>query len=182
MGKLHFAEGDLLSDDHSSLVWSTTREQATHLLQLSDEDFTEALNRAIWDDSEVDSRVKSIHTAWLKVLETMVPGESAETRQLPPSIARVLPGTRGGFPLGLGHAVHYITPRVALIGVLIKVIDDRDAAHRVHPLAGQGVNLGFGDVATLTHCLENSVLLGAELGTYNIFFIIRNNVMACILI
>ncbi|KAK8383276.1 hypothetical protein O3P69_011626 [Scylla paramamosain] len=144
-----------LSDDHSSLVWSTTREQATQLLGLPDEDFTEALNRAIWDDSEADSGVKSIHEAWLRVLETVVPGESAEIRQLPPSIAQVLPGTRGGFPLGLGHAVHYVSPRVALIG---------DAAHRVHPLAGQGVNLGFGDVAALTRCLENSVLLGAQLG------------------
>lgn len=144
-----------LSDDRSSLVWSTTREQATHLLGLSEEDFTDTLNRAIWDESETDPRVKSIHQAWLRVLETLVPGESAEIHQLPPSVAQVLPGTRGAFPLGLGHAVHYVSPRVALIG---------DAAHRVHPLAGQGVNLGFGDVAALTRCLESSVLLGAPLG------------------
>lgn len=36
-----------LSEDRSSLVWSTTREQAAHLLALPEEDFTEALNRAI---------------------------------------------------------------------------------------------------------------------------------------
>ncbi|KAG0723920.1 Ubiquinone biosynthesis monooxygenase COQ6, mitochondrial [Chionoecetes opilio] len=144
-----------LSDDHSSLVWSTTRQQATHLLALSDEDFTEALNRVIWEDNESDARVKSIHQAWLRLLETVVPGESKDIRQLPPSVARVLPATRGTFPLGLGHAVHYVGPRVALIG---------DAAHRVHPLAGQGVNLGFGDVAALTRCLDNAVLLGEHLG------------------
>lgn len=50
----------------------------------------------------------------------------------------------------------------------------RDAAHRVHPLAGQGVNLGFGDVAALTRCLENSVLLGAPLGIDVIFFLMEN--------
>lgn len=143
-----------LSEDRSSLVWSTTREQAAHLLALPEEDFTEALNRAIWDDSDTDSVVKTAHEAWLRVLETVVPSGS-EVRQLPPSVAEVMPGTRAAFPLGLGHAVHYVSPRVALIG---------DAAHRVHPLAGQGVNLGFGDVAALTSCLENAVLLGAQLG------------------
>ena len=51
---------------------------------------------------------------------------------------------RLSFPLGWHHCEHWLQGRVLLIG---------DAAHSVHPLAGQGVNLGFSDVETLTRLL-----------------------------
>ncbi len=53
-------------------------------------------------------------------------------------------GERGVFPLQSQHAQHYVQPRIALIG---------DAAHVIHPLAGQGANLGFLDAATLAEVL-----------------------------
>nr|XP_054303831.1 ubiquinone biosynthesis monooxygenase COQ6, mitochondrial isoform X11 [Pongo pygmaeus] len=77
-------------------------------------------------------------------------------RQLPPSVARVDAKSRVLFPLGLGHAAEYVRPRVALIG---------DAAHRVHPLAGQGVNMGFGDISSLAHHLSTAAFNGKDLGT-----------------
>ena len=49
-----------------------------------------------------------------------------------------------GFPLRRMRAVRLIAPRLALIG---------DTAHNVHPLAGQGLNLGFGDVQALADVL-----------------------------
>jgi 2-octaprenylphenol hydroxylase len=64
-------------------------------------------------------------------------------------------GPRGAFPLRLQHALHYVRPRVALVG---------DAAHAIHPLAGQGVNLGFRDVVALGRVVLDAVAAGADPG------------------
>ena len=68
-------------------------------------------------------------------------------------------GPRGAFPLRLQHARSYIKPGLALIG---------DAAHVVHPLAGQGVNLGLLDAATLAEVLQDGLSAGHELGALRI--------------
>ena len=59
------------------------------------------------------------------------------------------------FPLRLRYARAYTRPRFALIG---------DAAHAVHPLAGQGVNLGFLDAAALAECLGEGIAEGRDPG------------------
>ena len=62
---------------------------------------------------------------------------------------------RSSFPLGFHHAARITAQRVALVG---------DAAHAVHPIAGQGLNLGFRDVAALSEVLVEGARLGLDLG------------------
>ena len=57
-------------------------------------------------------------------------------------------GPRGAFPLCARHAEQYVMPGIALIG---------DAAHAVHPLAGQGANLGLQDAATLASVIDQAL-------------------------
>lgn len=64
-------------------------------------------------------------------------------------------GPRASFPLQALHAWRYTQPRVALLG---------DAAHTVHPLAGQGMNLGLLDAACFARVLEIAVLRGEDPG------------------
>jgi len=60
---------------------------------------------------------------------------------------------RAGFPLALWHAREYSRHRLVLVG---------DAAHTIHPLAGQGVNLGFLDCASLAEVLARAVEHGDD--------------------
>jgi 2-octaprenyl-6-methoxyphenol hydroxylase len=61
---------------------------------------------------------------------------------------------RSSYPLGFHHAATITANRLALVG---------DAAHGIHPIAGQGLNLGFRDVAALTEVLVDGVRLGLDL-------------------
>ncbi len=65
-------------------------------------------------------------------------------------------GPRRAFPLRVQHARAYVKPHIALVG---------DAAHVVHPLAGQGVNLGLLDAATLAEVVLDAADAGRDFGT-----------------
>ncbi len=67
--------------------------------------------------------------------------------------------TRTSFPLQHAQAETYCKPRVVLIG---------DAAHTVHPLAGQGANLGFLDAATLAEVILTANEKQRDLGSYSV--------------
>lgn len=141
-----------LDSEHSSLVWSLRTDLADKLMKMDEDSFVDALNHTLWGEGKkipfVDSILSGVTSA-LKVLGMAPPGV-----QIPMNILKVVPGSRATFPLGMSHAAHYVLPRVALIG---------DAAHRVHPMAGQGANMGIGDAQGLAELLVRSVRDGNPL-------------------
>ena len=75
------------------------------------------------------------------------------TRHFPSRLGEVTPLSAGAFPLTRRHALQYVKPGLALVG---------DAAHTIHPLAGQGVNLGYRDVDALLDILGRAKAHGEE--------------------
>ncbi len=65
-------------------------------------------------------------------------------------------GRRSGYPLRLASAKEHVRPRLALIG---------NAAHTLHPIAGQGFNLGLRDVAALAQVVADATATGQDIGT-----------------
>lgn len=146
-----------LTGNIASLVWSTTPERAAALKKLSPPDFTAMVNAGF--------RLSSVDLTYLHTLESgqadevswrtkhsPVPDES----KIPLDVVSVQEGSVASFPLRMRHADTYTAPRVALVG---------DAAHTIHPLAGQGLNQGQADVASLVRTIEDAVESGQDIGS-----------------
>jgi 2-octaprenyl-6-methoxyphenol hydroxylase len=73
--------------------------------------------------------------------------------------AIALAGDRFSYPLSLSLADRFIAPRLALVG---------DAAHGVHPIAGQGLNLGLRDVGALAEVLVEAARRGEDIGAADV--------------
>lgn len=109
----------------SSIVWSTSHEEAARLGELNKDDF-----------------LTELHEAFGNRLGKMVSVDS-----------------RGVFPLQLKHANRYCAERVVLVG---------NAAHAIHPLAGQGLNLGINDVAELSKLIIDADHAQQDWGDYRL--------------
>jgi 2-octaprenyl-6-methoxyphenol hydroxylase len=68
-------------------------------------------------------------------------------------------GQRRAWPLGLTLARDFVAPRIALAG---------DAAHGIHPIAGQGLNLGYKDAAALAQVVVEADRLGEDIGALDV--------------
>lgn len=116
----------LVNENTYSIVWSLPRDEAHHMLALSNEAFK----------NELSSRIANVPL-----------GVHIE------SVAN-----RFAFPLQRQQATQYIRPRIALVG---------DAAHTVHPLAGQGVNMGLLDAASLVDVISDAVAQHRDFASYS---------------
>ncbi|KAF4610564.1 hypothetical protein D9613_006875 [Agrocybe pediades] len=85
----------------------------------------------------------------------------ADSESVPPIVTEIQAGTMASFPLRFNHAESYIGEGQGARTVLVG-----DAAHTIHPLAGQGLNLGLADAECLVRCIKNNLLNGGDLGSY----------------
>lgn len=146
-----------LPGNASTLVWSTTPSKAAHLKSLSPEDFTAMVNAAY--------RLSPVDLAYMHTLSSGQADELAwrsqhtsfDALRIPQPITSVQDGSIASFPLKMRHADTYIGERVALVG---------DAAHTIHPLAGQGLNQGQADVQSLVRTIEYAVMHGQDIGAH----------------
>lgn len=164
-----------LPDNHASLVWSTTPQTAAILKSMSPAAFVATVNAALTLDpvdieymlslppnttTSTSTSSESTSTPVTTQHETELHWRLRHTPDPPPTrppprILHVQPNTVASFPLRLRNSTSYISPHVTLAG---------DAAHTIHPLAGQGLNLGLGDAECLVRNIEYAVQHGMDIG------------------
>lgn len=132
-----------LADGHANIVWSVSSDKtlpsasaADILMAMPEADFLSRLSAAF------DGCAPST-------------GQFAGGQAATPAFSRLV-SPRLSFPLRLFNSVSYAGSHCALVG---------DAAHAVHPLAGQGLNMGLGDVASLVRAVADGLEGGEALGS-----------------
>lgn len=163
-----------LPGDYASLVWSTTPDRAAMLKSLGTSDFVAMVNAAFRLLPVDIDYMHKMHSGQSEELAWRCSSTMTKSGQTPADIESVQEGSVASFPLRMRHTDTYVGERVALIG---------DAAHSIHPLAGQGLNQGLGDAQGLAKQIQHAVSVGRDIGSsfvldeYNATQWARNNAM-----
>ncbi|KAL8982863.1 MAG: hypothetical protein Q9205_002740 [Flavoplaca limonia] len=143
--------------EFATLVWTTTHGKAAKLKALAQKDLVAMVNAAFRLDNVDLEYMSGLNDGITEELtwRSGVIGAKEDEARIPRLVESVQEGSVASFPLRYRQADSYISSRVALIG---------DAAHTVHPLAGQGLNMGLADVQSLAKTIEHSVKHGGDIG------------------
>ena len=120
--------------DYFSVVWSAPPDVINSLIEVNEEEFMNRINIALSQEPMVQF--------------------PSNSNVIVPKVSEIC-SKRLAFPYSLMQANQFVQPRVALVG---------DAAHTIHPMAGQGYNLGVYDVANLANVLCEGAKVGRDPG------------------
>ncbi|KAI9320649.1 hypothetical protein BX666DRAFT_1219001 [Dichotomocladium elegans] len=165
-----------LGNGYASMVWSCPPELAQMLKKMPQKTFCTLVNSAfrlsVEDLSYLRTKIDPLtyeplcdfdsEYAWRQgvIRHGLTEMETLE-RDLdyPPEVESVQDGSVASFPLRLRNSQQYFANRVVLVG---------DAAHTVHPLAGQGLNQGVLDVECLSNILQRGAADGQDIGNVHL--------------
>ncbi|WAQ85670.1 hypothetical protein PtA15_6A298 [Puccinia triticina] len=176
-----------LSDRHASLAWSTLPHIAAGLKALDGQTLASAINACfrLPHDSvayllgrigahsaatPLDSAEIQAEIDW-RLSPSVHPAGSVSDGETPPKVLRARMETIASFPLRMFHADQYLgtldgsgDPSSENVSQPTRTVLVGDAAHVLHPMAGQGLNLGLGDARELAKTVRVAIENGQDIG------------------
>lgn len=153
-----------LPKGHMAIVWASPPKMSEMLMKVDERIMPHLVNAGmILGESELKEIYRALEAkpddmGVIGDIQRRISRFSAEElkAKFPVPVTQIALDTRAKYPLKMAHVTQYTAPRVALVA---------DAAHSMHPLAGQGFNMGEADVAALVRAIERGVEKDMDIGT-----------------